>query len=146
MNAITTTHSGVIITFSEHDERWIWERNGRERSHALLSAAREAIDKRRPAEKKTFTKIKAFKIGFMDAPELIEVTSIAADVDYRGRPAMWCNVDGRRSKETLDLLREYSEANIKIVAELAAIKAQTVSLNEIYRKKQFEMTPLTITE
>lgn len=71
--AITITHNGVTITYSEVENKFVFELRGRERKVDSLREAREAIDKPAPKVKKPFEQTIG-KMKHLEIPEEQELT------------------------------------------------------------------------
>lgn len=137
---ITTTYRNIEITYSEHMDNWNCELFSKPAND--LRSAKERIDKKLDAEKKTpFTKFKAYvpSLGYQHNARswpLVEVTSITED----GRE-VWISREGKREKTGKNYSGDQSPTVYPETPENTAI------VEEIHRlEKQRSVIDKQITE
>jgi len=131
---IAIEYHGVIITYSEYQNRWMFELRGRDRETNSLQEARDIIDKPAPAEKVPFTRANVFVKKYNgDIPLKAVITSLAG-VRYGGLQVWvtYLNAEGkasRRESVSIDSCFLDNEANQAKVAEATKLKAEADALN-----------------
>jgi hypothetical protein len=145
MSDLTTNHGGIVITYDEHRNKWLFTLRDRDRSVDTLTQARDIIDKPLPKEKaKPFEKIAAWFIDHGDDPARAIVTG-TAEKDYAGRASVWINKDGQRSKEAIEgKVYPSNPANDELVSGITAKRAQIKQLENECRSLRHKLQPLVI--
>lgn len=141
---VKVTYGGIDIAYNEEQDRWEFELRGRERFADSLAKAKEAIDKPEPKTAKKFVPVRAI-MNTYSSVYVGTITSIA-DSGY-GPQQVWFTRDSdkRRSKEPLSAMKEFNEANRKLVAEHDALQKEADTLRKKAEHRLSLLTPLTIT-
>ena len=67
---ISTTYNGIVITYDERADKWLYTPRNRDRSAKSLELAKKAIDAPPPKEEKPFERIQAYTGGRPSYPSL----------------------------------------------------------------------------
>jgi hypothetical protein len=141
--AITVVHNGITITYSEFENKFIFELRGRERKVGSLREAREAIEKPPPKDKKPFNRVKAYAYSY-GLMEEGEVTSIA-EVSYRSRYVWFVNNMGNRSKQDAAACFPINPKNEELKKAIDRLKSAIGKLNLKIKSLRDKMQGLEIT-
>lgn len=142
---IKDTYREVEIILLEDENKWRFTANGRERTAPTLPKAREYIDNALDAVKgkkeKQWEPIPAWKSAPFDKQKFtrVTITALAEGRRYSG-PEVWVksDVDGKRSKEDLNLLFADTDANAEAIRRIqqleSEIKRVTGEMGELREK------------
>ena len=128
---IKLTHNGVEITYDEGRNLFCFELRSRARTADSLRAAKEAIDKPRPKEKKPFTRFKAWRSRpYSMEWEPVEVTSIA-EARYGSATEAWItDKKGSREKTGAYSLFPCNEQNNELIASMLEVQKKIDTLTK----------------
>lgn len=141
---VKVTYGGIDIAYNEEQNRWEFELRGRERFADSLAKAKEAIDKPEPKTAKKFVPIRAF-MNTYGGVYVGTITSIAESGNRLQEVWFTRDSDKRRTKERLDRMKEFNEANQNLVAEHDALQKEAETLRKKAEQRLSLLTPLTIT-
>lgn len=131
--SITHTHSDILITYDADNNIWKYEIEGKERSSASLKDAMNRIDTIQKliqkGEKKPFKPIHAWMCkGYYDNEYTkVTITSIADTPSYQTQQ-VWISHNGKRSKESADIMVADTPDNIQ---RISAIKKLEEEVNKL---------------
>lgn len=149
-----TEYRGATIQYLEADN--VWQAfpppaEGETSTTALtprgvqsLTAAKQAVDKFLDAETKVKAKSARKKAYLMrHETSLVTVTSCADSRDYAGKPEFWVvDEKGRRSKESLTVLKEVSPSNDQLLREMKSLeRISREASDRVFKIKGDLMTP-----
>jgi hypothetical protein len=132
---IAIEYHGVIITYSEYPNKWLFQLRGRDRETDSLQEARDIIDKPAPAEKVPFTRANVFVKKYTgDIPVKAVITSLAG-VKY-GEMRVWVtylNAEGKGDRRECVALSHCfldNEANQAKVTEATKLQTEVDALSK----------------
>lgn len=128
-STLQKTYNGVVISYDENLDQWVFELRDRERRVNTLSDAKTAIDKVPSPAKAKMEPIPAFQRDWSNVTTHGNITSFAADTDYAGRltEAWFVSANGKRSKERLNNLFLANDSNLALLDQ---IKLQTIVVDK----------------
>lgn len=139
-DTLIITHSGIVITYDENENKFKFELRGRQRSAESLAKARETIDKPvTEKEEKTFKPVECwYKASYGDEFKKVKVTSVAEALPYETARNVWISDQGVRSKVRSDSIYLITGANNALVERYKKlndeIAAKAQELRDIVEK------------
>ena len=146
--SLTVMYQDIPIEYSEDRNQWVFTIRGRERWADSLKAAREAIDKPAPKDKKPFTPIVVWKDGGLRWSNnagfvQIKITSLA-ESDYAGRPNVWLSDGKDRRKESIASLYADCPHNTTKIQQIHALRAEVAAIKKNIGELIEGLTPVVL--
>jgi hypothetical protein len=141
-----TTYCGIEIILNERTEHWHFLLRGKERCSSTLALAKAAIDAPPPANKKPFTRQRAYRKHYALGWGEVEVTSIA-DSGYASARMFWVTShDKRREKVTNSDLFAKTKANDAKIYQIEVKRAEIETLQEQIREIEKLVAPFVVAD